>query len=180
MPKSIFFTSSRLVVAAVAIFCSHIALFQGIFIPAVEAAAVGAEGFTVPNLSCFTLVNRDDMTAVESDLSGVAYDPETGHLFAVNNGDAKVYELDLSTYSKIQEWDLTNLGTGIEDPEGIVFYFYLRQLPGVKLSMMAPAADIPVTESESKRLERPSVSSALSCPLASLSNLSITLSILSL
>lgn len=25
-----------------------------------------------------------------------------------------------------------------------VFYFYSRQLPGVKLSMMAPAADIPV------------------------------------
>jgi len=101
---------------AFAFFFSHIALFQqGIF---AEAASLGAEGFTVPNLSCFTLVNKDDMTAAESDLSGIAYDPETGHFFAVNNGDAKVYELD-STYTKIQEWALTTLGTGIEDPEGI-------------------------------------------------------------
>lgn len=74
---------------AFAFFFSHVALFQqGIF---AEAATLGAEGFTVPNLSCFTLVNKDDMTAAESDLSGIAYDPETGHFFAVNNGDAKVY-----------------------------------------------------------------------------------------
>lgn len=113
--KSIF-SSSRRMLVAFAFFFSHVALFQqGIF---AEAATLGAEGFTVPNLSCFTLVNKDDMTAAESDLSGIAYDPETGHFFAVNNGDAKVYELD-STYTKIQEWALTTLGTGIEDPEGI-------------------------------------------------------------
>ncbi len=101
---------------ALAFFFSHVALFQqGIF---AEAATLGAEGFTVPNLSCFSLVNKNDMTAAESDLSGIAYDPETGHFFAVNNGDAKVYELD-STYTKIQEWALTTLGTVIEDPEGI-------------------------------------------------------------
>jgi hypothetical protein len=60
-----------------------------------RASAVRSEGFTVPALSCFgtTATMKYDMTSVTSDLSGITYNPETGTLFAVNNGDRIVYEI---------------------------------------------------------------------------------------
>lgn len=112
--------SSRITVVLAAFLCaifSEIARWGRV---EVQAATLGSEGFTVPNLSCFTLMNRDDIAAAESDLSGAALDPETGNLFVVNNGDAKVYELNLADFSKIQEWSLAgSSGANIEDPEGI-------------------------------------------------------------
>ena len=66
-----------------------------------HAATVGNEDFTVPPFKCFGAVakNRYELTAAESDLSGASYDPETGNVFVVNNGDRKVYEISGSGYA---------------------------------------------------------------------------------
>jgi hypothetical protein len=80
------------------------------------AATLGNEGCVVPPLSCFgpTPTQRITLTAVGSDLSGITYNAETGTLFAVNNGDAKAFEVQTDG-TKVAEWTLT----GISDPEGI-------------------------------------------------------------
>lgn len=67
---------------------------------AANAATVGNEGFTVPPFKCFgeAAKSRYELTSAESDLSGATYDPETGHIFVVNNGDRKVYEISGSAY----------------------------------------------------------------------------------
>lgn len=81
--------------------------------------SVGNEGFTVPSLACFgsTPTRTFEIPAVVSDLSGVSYSPQTNTFFAVNNGDAKAYELTAETFTKIQEWDLE--AKGVKDPETI-------------------------------------------------------------
>ena len=67
---------------------------------AANAATVGNEGFTVPPFKCFgeTAKSRYELTSAESDLSGATYDPQTGNIFVVNNGDRKVYEISGSAY----------------------------------------------------------------------------------
>ena len=42
--------------------------------------------------------SRYELTSAQSDLSGATYDPETGNVFVVNNGDRKVYEISGSAY----------------------------------------------------------------------------------
>ena len=66
-----------------------------------QGATVGNEGFAVPALSCFGDAPKFvyDLPAVESDLSGASYDPETGNVFVVNNGAAIVYEVKLGAGS---------------------------------------------------------------------------------
>jgi hypothetical protein len=67
---------------------------------AANAATVGNEQFTVPPFKCFgeAAKSRYELTSAESDLSGATYDPETGNIFVVNNGDRKVYEISGSAY----------------------------------------------------------------------------------
>ena len=67
---------------------------------AANAATVGNEGFTVPPFKCFgeAAKSRYELTSAQSDLSGATYDPETGNVFVVNNGDRKVYEISGSAY----------------------------------------------------------------------------------
>ena len=79
-----------------------------------HAATVGNEGFTVPPFSCFGSVakSRFELTKAESDLSGASYDPETGNIFVVNNGDRKVYEISGSAYeynTLVNTFDVTDL-----------------------------------------------------------------------
>jgi hypothetical protein len=84
---------------------------------AVHAVTVGSEGFTVPPLSCFGTVAtmKYDMTSVTSDLSGITYNPETGTLFAVNNGDRIVYEIQFPN-TLVNQWDVSSVS---QDLEGI-------------------------------------------------------------
>ena len=78
-----------------------------------HAATVGNEGFTVPPFKCFGAVakNRYELTAAESDLSGASYDPETGNVFVVNNGDRKVYEISRSSEIDVRSNVLTSCGS---------------------------------------------------------------------
>ena len=70
-------------------------------IAAAHGATIGNEGFTVPPLACFGDAPKHvyDLPAVVSDLSGATYDPETGNVFMVNNGDATVFEVKLGAGS---------------------------------------------------------------------------------
>ena len=84
-----------------------------------HAATVGNEGFTVPPFSCFGSVakSRYELTSAESDLSGASYDPETGNIFVVNNGDRKVYEISGSAYeynTLVNTFDVTDLTLDLE------------------------------------------------------------------
>lgn len=79
------------------------------------------ESFDVPALACFgdTPIEVFEMSAVGSDLSGISYNYETGTFFAVNNGDAKVYEIAADRTTKVQEWNVKP--EGIADPESVSF-----------------------------------------------------------
>ena len=84
-----------------------------------HAATVGNEGFTVPPFSCFGSVakSRFELTSAESDLSGASYDPETGNIFVVNNGDRKVYEISGSAYeynTLVNTFDVSDLTLDLE------------------------------------------------------------------
>jgi uncharacterized protein YjiK len=79
-----------------------------------------ASAASVPPLACFgtTPVFKYDLSLVESDLSGVEVAPD-GSVWMVNNGDAKVYELDFSDMaapSLVNSW---SIGDMIPDPEGL-------------------------------------------------------------
>jgi len=72
-------------------------------------------GCSVPALACFSLVRRYSFAAVQSDLSGITYNPDSGTLFAVNNGESMVFELTL-TGGLVASWKLD-----IADPEAITW-----------------------------------------------------------
>ena len=84
-----------------------------------HAATVGNEGFTVPPFKCFGEVakSRYELDKAESDLSGASYDPESGNIFVVNNGDRKVYEISGSAYeynTLENTFDVTDLTLDLE------------------------------------------------------------------
>lgn len=84
-----------------------------------QAATVGNEGFDVPPLSCFgsTAKSKYELDKAESDLSGATYDPETGNIFVVNNGDRRVYEISGSAYeynTLVNTFDVTALTLDLE------------------------------------------------------------------
>jgi len=87
-------------------------------IAAAHGATIGNEGFTVPPLACFGDAPKHvyDLPTVVSDLSGATYDPETGNVFMVNNGDATVFEVKLGAGSGtvVGKWKLN-----VADPESI-------------------------------------------------------------
>jgi len=73
------------------------------------------EGFRVPPLSCFTtLTAKFDLTAAVSDLSGVTYNPSTGTIFTVNNGDRMIYEIDPTSFEEINNWNVSDLTLDLE------------------------------------------------------------------
>ena len=84
-----------------------------------HAATVGNEGFTVPPFKCFGDVakSRYELDKAESDLSGASYDPESGNIFVVNNGDRKVYEISGSAYeynTLVNTFDVKDLTLDLE------------------------------------------------------------------
>ena len=96
---------------------TRIALFLVTLLPLAAASDVGNEGWTVPPFKCFgtTAVNKYEMTSVPSDLSGITWNPSTKTLFAVNNGDRMIYEIEYPN-KLVQKWDVKAL---TEDLEGI-------------------------------------------------------------
>ena len=80
-----------------------------------QGGEVGIEGFVVPPLSCFGTVptQRYDMTATESDLSGISYNPSTKTLFAVNNGARMVYEIEFPN-TLVQKWNVSKYTLDLE------------------------------------------------------------------
>ena len=73
------------------------------------------EGFTVPAFACFgaTPTMKFDMTASESDLSGVTWNPATQTFFTVNNGDRKIYEIDFPN-TLVQSWNVSEVTLDLE------------------------------------------------------------------
>ena len=53
------------------------------------------------------------MTSVESDLSGVTYNPSTGTLFAINNGDRIIYEIEFPN-TLLQTWNVSEYTLDLE------------------------------------------------------------------
>ena len=96
---------------------TRIALFLVTLLPLAAASDVGNEGWTVPPFKCFgtTAVNKYEMTSVPSDLSGITWNPSTKTLFAVNNGDRMIYEIEYPN-KLVRKWDVKAL---TEDLEGI-------------------------------------------------------------
>ena len=78
----------------------------------------------VPPFACFgdVPIARYDLPSVESDLSGVAVSQEDGHLWMVNNGDRRIYELELDPADVTRPPTLLNafsVADQILDTEGI-------------------------------------------------------------
>ena len=87
------------------------------------SAAVGQT--SVPPLACFgeTPIAKYDLSAVESDLSGVDISGTDGRVWAVNNGDAKIFELEFgedmtATPTLLGSWSVKD---SILDPESIAY-----------------------------------------------------------
>lgn len=118
-----------------------------------HAATVGNEGFTVPPFSCFGSVakSRFELTSAESDLSGASYDPETGNIFVVNNGDRKVYEISGSAYeynTLVNTFDVSDLTLDLEGISSLGGrYFAITDENPAKIIKVKLNADGTITDS---------------------------------
>jgi len=79
------------------------------------AGDVGSEGFTVPPFKCFgeQPVLVYEMSSAVSDLSGITWNPSSSTLFAINNADRVVYEIEYPN-TLIRSYDVKHLTLDLE------------------------------------------------------------------
>ena len=95
--------------------------------------------------------SRYELTSAESDLLGGVYDPETGNIFVVNDGDRKVYEIPEAHYeynTLVNTFGVTDLTLDLEGISSLDrYYFAITDENPAKIIKVKLNADGTITDS---------------------------------